>query len=55
VIKHHATLPLGYFTDPAKECTCNPMQIQNYTAKISGPLLDRILKVGRPVGKLFPS
>jgi magnesium chelatase family protein len=34
--------PCGYFTDPAKECTCNPMQIQKYMAKISGPLLDRI-------------
>src|ERR1043166_344911 len=34
--------PCGYFTDPAKECTCNSMQIQKYMAKISGPLLDRI-------------
>ena len=34
--------PCGYFTDPAKECTCNPLQIQKYMAKISGPLLDRI-------------
>ncbi|HEY6193168.1 MAG TPA: YifB family Mg chelatase-like AAA ATPase [Bacteroidota bacterium] len=34
--------PCGYFTDPAKECTCNPMQILKYMAKISGPLLDRI-------------
>ncbi len=34
--------PCGYFTDPAKECTCAPPQIQRYMAKISGPLLDRI-------------
>jgi magnesium chelatase family protein len=32
----------GYFTDPAKDCTCTPIQIQKYMAKISGPLLDRI-------------
>lgn len=34
--------PCGYFTDPSKECTCTPPQIQKYMAKISGPLLDRI-------------
>ena len=34
--------PCGYFTDPAKECTCTAAQIQKYLAKISGPLLDRI-------------
>jgi magnesium chelatase family protein len=32
----------GYFTDPARECTCTPPQIQKYMAKVSGPLLDRI-------------
>lgn len=32
----------GNYTDPSKECTCTPMQIQKYMAKISGPLLDRI-------------
>ena len=32
----------GNFTDPSKECTCTPLQIQKYMAKISGPLLDRI-------------
>src|SRR6266852_5930936 len=32
----------GNFTDPSKECTCTPIQIQKYMAKISGPLLDRI-------------
>ena len=34
--------PCGYFTDPAKECSCTSLQIQKYMAKISGPLLDRI-------------
>jgi len=32
----------GNFTDPSKECTCTPLQIQKYMSKISGPLLDRI-------------
>ena len=32
----------GHFSDPARECTCQPQQIQKYMAKISGPLLDRI-------------
>lgn len=34
--------PCGYFTDPSSKCVCSPKQIQNYLAKISGPLLDRI-------------
>ncbi len=34
--------PCGYYTDPSKECTCTPPQIQKYMARISGPLLDRI-------------
>jgi len=34
--------PCGFFTDPNKECTCSPPQIQKYMSKISGPLLDRI-------------
>jgi magnesium chelatase family protein len=34
--------PCGYYTDPSKECTCAPPQIQKYMARISGPLLDRI-------------
>jgi magnesium chelatase family protein len=34
--------PCGYFTDPSKECTCAPPQIQKYMSRISGPLLDRI-------------
>jgi magnesium chelatase family protein len=32
----------GFLTDPQKECTCTPLQIQRYRSKISGPLLDRI-------------
>ena len=32
----------GFFTDPQKECTCTPLQIQRYRSKVSGPLLDRI-------------
>lgn len=32
----------GNFTDPSKECTCAPLQIQKYMSKVSGPLLDRI-------------
>jgi magnesium chelatase family protein len=34
--------PCGYYTDPNRECTCAPPQIQRYMSKISGPLLDRI-------------
>ena len=34
--------PCGYLGDPTHECTCTEAQIQNYTKKLSGPLLDRI-------------
>jgi len=34
--------PCGYYTDPKHECRCTPRQIQQYRARISGPLLDRI-------------
>jgi magnesium chelatase family protein len=34
--------PCGNHGNPNHECTCTPMQIQKYMAKISGPLLDRI-------------
>jgi magnesium chelatase family protein len=34
--------PCGNYGNPDHECTCTPMQIQKYMAKISGPLLDRI-------------
>lgn len=34
--------PCGFLTDPKRECRCSPQQIEQYTNKISGPLLDRI-------------
>lgn len=41
--------PCGYLTDKLRECTCTPQQIQRYSSRVSGPLLDRIdlhLEVG---------
>ncbi|TWU51034.1 Competence protein ComM [Rubripirellula tenax] len=34
--------PCGYRSDPRRSCNCTPPQIEKYTGKISGPLLDRI-------------
>ncbi len=34
--------PCGYRGDPKRQCNCNPMQVERYLARISGPLLDRI-------------
>lgn len=34
--------PCGYLGDAKHECKCNPMQIERYVGKVSGPLLDRI-------------
>lgn len=34
--------PCGYATDPSHACSCTPLQVQKYLAKVSGPLLDRI-------------
>ncbi len=34
--------PCGHYGNPHHQCTCTPSQIQKYTGKISGPLLDRI-------------
>ena len=34
--------PCGFRGDPKRTCKCNPIQIERYLTKISGPLLDRI-------------
>jgi magnesium chelatase family protein len=34
--------PCGYLGHPTTPCTSSPKQIQNYRARLSGPLLDRI-------------
>lgn len=34
--------PCGFRGDPKRQCSCNPMQIERYLGRISGPLLDRI-------------
>lgn len=34
--------PCGYFGDPIQNCTCSHRQRENYWAKLSGPLMDRI-------------
>lgn len=34
--------PCGNYLDPVKPCVCSPLKTQNYWAKLSGPLLDRI-------------
>ena len=34
--------PCGFLGDPKKPCTCSPLQVQRYRARVSGPLLDRI-------------
>ncbi|PZM85767.1 magnesium chelatase [Candidatus Gracilibacteria bacterium] len=34
--------PCGFLTDPDKDCVCNPRQVQNYSSRLSGPLIDRI-------------
>lgn len=33
--------PCGYYGDPTHHCVCTPGQIQRYTNRISGPLMDR--------------
>ncbi len=32
----------GYLGHPKKQCICTPSQIEKYTSRISGPMLDRI-------------
>src|SRR5207248_2407050 len=44
--------PCGYFGDLKRECRCGPSQVQRYRQRISGPLLDRILKVARTIADL---
>ena len=34
--------PCGYRNDPRRSCQCQPLQVERYMSKISGPLLDRI-------------
>ena len=34
--------PCGFLSDPRRDCTCTPLLIERYRARISGPLLDRI-------------
>jgi len=34
--------PCGYLGDPRRPCKCNPMIVEKYLGRISGPLLDRI-------------
>lgn len=34
--------PCGYYGDPIQPCTCSPTKREQYWAKLSGPLMDRI-------------
>jgi magnesium chelatase family protein len=34
--------PCGYWGDPGRTCTCGPLGVERYLARVSGPLLDRI-------------
>lgn len=34
--------PCWFLTDPDKDCVCNPRQVQNYSSRLSWPLIDRI-------------
>lgn len=42
--------PCGHLGDPRHACTCDPVQVERYRSRISGPLLDRMdLRVEVPV------
>jgi len=42
--------PCGHLGDPRHACTCDPVQVERYRSRISGPLMDRIdLRVQVPV------
>jgi magnesium chelatase family protein len=34
--------PCGYLGHPTRDCSCTPLQVHKYRAKVSGPILDRI-------------
>jgi magnesium chelatase family protein len=34
--------PCGHLGDPRRECSCTPLIVRGYRARLSGPLLDRI-------------
>ena len=34
--------PCGYLGHPSRDCSCTPLQVHKYRAKVSGPILDRI-------------
>ncbi len=34
--------PCGHYGDPFHECQCQPIAVQRYLSKVSGPLMDRI-------------
>jgi magnesium chelatase family protein len=41
--------PCGFLGDKRRECTCTPLAVQRYRARLSGPLLDRLdLQVAVP-------
>jgi predicted ATPase with chaperone activity len=47
--------PCGYYGDPVKPCTCSSATVTKYQKRISGPLLDRILKLSRTIADLAGS
>ena len=34
--------PCGHLGDPRKACSCTPLQVASYLARLSGPLMDRL-------------